>query len=50
MATAITKSIEQNITDTELRSWILPNFTTTAINAMMATMKEVFSVQVLLPL
>ncbi|KAF9349831.1 hypothetical protein BGX26_011918 [Mortierella sp. AD094] len=50
MAQAMTKEIHRNVVDTSLRTWILPNFTTTTDNdiivssvVMMATMKKYFS-------
>ncbi|KAF9107060.1 hypothetical protein BGX27_008887 [Mortierella sp. AM989] len=50
MAHAMTREIHQNVLDPSLRSWILPNFTTTTDNdiivssvVMMATMKKYFN-------
>jgi hypothetical protein len=50
MAKLMTKAIDENVTDPAIRTWILPDFTTTTPNdttvcsiAMMATMKQYFS-------
>jgi hypothetical protein len=50
MARLMTKAMDENVTDPALRTWILPDFTTTTPNdttvcsiAMMATMKQYFS-------
>ncbi|KAF9481143.1 hypothetical protein BDN70DRAFT_912402 [Pholiota conissans] len=55
LAVRMTKMIDENVIDKDLRDWILPDFSTTTVNNkivcavyMMATLKEYFSYRMML--